>query len=114
MIDTPGVNIMSQDDQNFLYRFAEEFNYPLILVMAADMNPMDAEDIAKNFYFFNTRQLIATRMDMTRRYGSFLNASMACGLEIIAYGNSPSIGEGIHSLTVDQMIEHLLPAAVKK
>jgi len=107
LIDTPGVNIMNEEDQNFLYRFAQEINFPLTLVLAADMNPMDAEEIAKNFYFFNTRHLIATRMDMTKRYGGFLNAAMACSLEIIAYSNTPTIGEGLHSLTVDQMLEYM-------
>eukprot|EP01037_Dinobryon_pediforme_P017333 gene17333-17524_t len=82
----------------------DEVNSPLTLVLAADMNPMDAEEIAKNFYFFNTRYLITTRMDVTKRYGGFLSAAKACSLQVIAYSNTPTIGEGLHSLTVDQMI----------
>lgn len=110
IIDTPGINIMNEQDQNFLYQFSQEVSFPLTLVLAADMNPMDAEETAKNFYYFNTRSLIATRMDMTKRYGGFLNAAMVCSLQIIAYSNTPTIGEGLHSLTVDQMIEYLRPA----
>ncbi|NBT86013.1 MAG: hypothetical protein EBT45_05905 [Alphaproteobacteria bacterium] len=109
LIDTPGINIMNEEDQNFLYRFSHQVNSPLTLVLAADMNPMDAEEIAKNFYFFNTRYLIATRMDVTKRYGGFLSAAKACSLQVIAYSNTPTIGEGLHSLTVDQMIGYLRP-----
>jgi flagellar biosynthesis protein FlhF len=107
LIDTPGINIMNEEDQNFLYRFSHEINSPLTLVLAADMNPMDAEEIAKNFYFFNTRYLITTRMDVTKRYGGFLSAAKACSLQVIAYSNTPTIGEGLHPLTVEQMIGYL-------
>lgn len=110
LIDTPGINIMNEQDQDFLYKFSQDVSFPLTLVLAADMNPMDAEETAKNFYFFNTRSLIATRMDMTKRYGGFLNAAMVCSLQIIAYSNTPTIGDGLHSLSVDEMIEYLRPA----
>ncbi len=108
LIDTPGLNILKKEDQDFLYHFFQEVNYPLTLVLAADMNPIDAEEIARNYYFFNTQTLIATRFDATKHYGGLLCAAHTCGLQIAAYSDSPAIGDGLHSLTAEKMIEYLL------
>ncbi len=109
LIDTPGLNMLKEEDQSFLYHFFQEVNYPLTLVLAADMNPVDAEEVARNYYFFNTQTLIATRFDATKHYGGLLSAAHTCGLQIAAYSDSPAIGDGLHSLTAEKMIEYLLP-----
>ncbi len=108
LIDTPGLNVMKEEDQSFLYHFFQEVNSPLTLVLAADMNPIDAEEVARNYYFFNTQTLIATRFDATKHYGGLLSAAHTCGLQIAAYSDSPSIGDGLHSLTAEKMIDYLL------
>ncbi len=108
LIDTPGINILSSDDQNFLYQLSKRTHTPLTLTLAADMNPIDAERVARNFYVLNTRRLIATRFDATQHYGGVLSASYACGLPIAAYGKSPALTSGLHSLQASDMLEFLL------
>ncbi|MCX7338077.1 MAG: hypothetical protein NTX76_02185 [Alphaproteobacteria bacterium] len=106
LIDTPGINILNRADQDFLYSFSQKVVVPLTLVLPADLNPVDAELIAKNFYLFNSQHLIATRFDTTKHHGGILNAAYKCGLQIAAYSKSPAIIDGIDPLTAELMVDY--------
>ncbi len=108
LIDTPGVNLLNPEDQNFLYQLSKRAHVPLTLVLAADMNPIDAERVARNFYVLNTRRVIASRFDATQHYGGVLSAAYACGLSVGAYGKSPALTDGLHSLKPSEMVDFLL------
>lgn len=108
LIDTPGVNILNQQDQNFLYQLSQRVHGPFTLILAADMNPLDAERVARNFYMLHTRSLIATRFDTTEHYGGLLSAAYTCGMPIAAYGKSPELTDGLHSLEASHMVSLML------
>jgi len=109
LIDTQGINIFNEEDQDFIHQLSEQVKLPLTLVLPADINPLDAEETAKKFRYFNTEYLIATRFDVTKHYGGALNAVHASSLQLTAFSNGPALMESLHPLTAETMLSYLLP-----
>lgn len=91
LVDTPGLNPFTSEKEMITSATGK-----IVLVLSADMNTLEAERMSKQFYTLNARFIIASRLDLTSYYGSFLGASYYANLPLVAYTKNASIGDGVY------------------
>ncbi|MES2252990.1 MAG: hypothetical protein V4482_04845 [Pseudomonadota bacterium] len=109
LIDTPALNINLQHDRDYLKALKTKVNVPFTLVLPADMNPVDAEEIAASYRDANTKTIIVTRLELSRRCGVPLRAAYQ-GLKLVLTSKSPNLAEGLQCVTPESMLERMLTA----
>ncbi|MHA1558731.1 MAG: hypothetical protein ACTSXG_02860 [Alphaproteobacteria bacterium] len=108
LIDTPGLDITKKDSQVFLGKLMGQIRDVVpILILPADINPMEARDITKLYVSLGINSIIPTRLDVTQRCGGFLRPAFSGNLKIIAYAKSPHLTDGLHAITPQHMLERL-------
>lgn len=98
LIDTPGINILSQEGQEYFFKLSEKLQIPLTLVLSNDLHHTIAFDIAKEFSMYNTKYLIGTRFDTSGQYGCFFSTAYQHKLTPVLYSHSPRILEPLNIL----------------
>lgn len=98
LIDSPGANPFAQADLDDLGELARSVGAEPILVLPANLDAAEAEEVAGRFRRLGCRRLIATRLDATRRLGALLAAAAAADLSIAAVSITPSVAQGLQSL----------------
>lgn len=110
LIDTPGVNISREEDRKFIKELSSMVGSPLTLVLPADINPVDAMDLAASYKPLNVRNMIMTRFDTTRHYGGILSAAAMHHMALTFYSDSPSIRDNLKVCTSDLILENMIRA----
>jgi flagellar biosynthesis protein FlhF len=110
-IDTPGTN--PYDDAQFgdLAAHAEAAAAEPVLVLAAGGDAMDAIDLGAAFADLGIRRLLATRLDLTRRFGGLLAAACACRLAFAEVSVSANVTGGFVSINPVSLARLILPHA---
>ena len=98
IIDTVGANPFDAADQRQVAEAAQATGAQVHLVMPAGGDAVEAGDIACAYAESGATGLIATKLDAARRYGSILSAARAGGLDLLAAGIAPTIGDGLMPL----------------
>jgi flagellar biosynthesis GTPase FlhF len=98
LIDTPGINILSQEGQEYFFKLSEKLQTPLTLVLPNDLHNTITFDIAKEFSMYNTKYLIGTRFDTSGQYGCFFSTAYHHKLVPVLYSHSPKILEPLNAL----------------
>ncbi len=109
-IDTAGANPYEDEELETLRAQVRISRAEPILVLPAGCDPMEAADIARAFASVGARRLIATRLDMSRRFGSLLAAAAAGQLAFAGVGISPFVADGLAALNPLSLARLLLPA----
>jgi flagellar biosynthesis protein FlhF len=109
-IDTAGANPYEDAELETLRAQVRITRAEPILVLPAGGDPMEAADIARAFASVGARRMIATRLDMSRRFGSRLAAAAAGGLAFAGVGISPFVTDGLAALNPLSLARLLLPA----
>ena len=99
LIDTPGINPFLEEDVKKLSRWLEVIKGDKILVMSAGSNTYEAIEIAEVFTELGAKQLLPTRLDLTRRIGSLLSVAACCELSFSAASVSANIAGGLSEIT---------------
>jgi flagellar biosynthesis protein FlhF len=107
LVDTPALNIRDHNDIDYLNALAEKIAVPFTLVLSADMNPAEAEEIALLYKNNGAKTLIATRLDHVRRFGTLLRAAHM-HLKITLTSQSPELAEGLQVATPLSLLERLM------
>lgn len=114
IIDTAGINPFDSVDADHLAAMIAEADVEPILVMPAGLDHVDAVETAHAFAKLNCRRMIITRVDMTRRLGSVLEAAYQAGLAFADVSVSPEIigrnGGGLGTLNPVALARLMLPA----
>ena len=84
-------------------------NQNWLSVLPADMNPIEAEEIAQSYLEVDTDTLIVTRMELSKRCGVLLRAAYQ-GLKLTLVSKSPELVEGLQCGTPEIMLERMLAA----
>jgi D-ribose pyranose/furanose isomerase RbsD len=79
------------------------------LVLPADMNPIEAEEVAQCYLEADTDTLIVTRLELSKRCGVPLRAAYQ-GLKLTLVSKSPELVEGLQCATPEIMLEKMLAA----
>lgn len=81
-IDTAGANPYEFHELKELAEFAGLMEIKPVLVYPAGSDPSEASEIARAFSFLGVEQMVVTRTDAARRYGSVLTAAHGAGIAI--------------------------------
>lgn len=109
-IDTAGANPYETEELETLRAQVRSLRAEPVLVLPAGSDPLEAADIARAFASVGARRMIATRLDMSRRFGSLLAAAAAGGLAFAGVGISPFVADGLAALNPLSLARLLLPA----
>ena len=107
LIDTPAVNPYRAADIAHLSRLIERTALPPVLVLPAGYDPGDAAEIAGTYASLGSERLVATKLDVARRFGGLLAAADA-GLALADAGIGPTVGQGLRPLTAHGLARLLL------
>jgi flagellar biosynthesis protein FlhF len=80
LIDSAGANPYDFHELKELAEFASLMELEPVMVYPAGSDPEEAGEIARAFSFMGVRKMIATRLDVAKRYGSLLTAAHTAGL----------------------------------
>jgi flagellar biosynthesis protein FlhF len=111
LIDTLGTNPLKKADLTQLRELAEAASAEIVLVMAAGGDPVESEELAAAYAEIGATRLVATKVDVARRYGGLLAAAEAGRLAFAGLGTSPEIASGLGTLRADQLCRLILPAS---
>jgi flagellar biosynthesis protein FlhF len=111
LIDTLGTNPLKAGDLALLRELAEAASADIVLVMAAGGDAVESAELAAGYAEAGATRLVATKVDVARRYGGILAAAEAGRLAFAGVGSSPEISSGLGTLRADQLCRLILPAS---
>ncbi|WP_119301907.1 flagellar biosynthesis protein FlhF [Dongia deserti] len=111
LIDTLGTNPLKAGDLAQLREWAEAAGAEIVLVMAAGGDVIESAELAAAYAEAGATRLVATKVDVARRYGGILAAAEAGRLAFAGLGTSPEIASGLAALRADQLCRLILPAS---
>ena len=83
-----------------------------VMVMAGGGDPMEADDMARAFTGAGAERMIATRLDITRRFGAVLVAAHSSGLGFSGVSITPRIANGLSPITAVALARLILTEAL--
>jgi flagellar biosynthesis protein FlhF len=111
LIDTLGTNPLKAGDMAQLRELAEAAGAEIVLVMAAGGDVTESAELGACYADMGASRLIATKVDVARRYGGILAAAESGRLAFAGIGTSPEIASGLGTLRADQLCRLILPAS---
>jgi flagellar biosynthesis protein FlhF len=111
LIDTLGTNPLKAGDLAQLRELADTAGAEIVLVMAAGGDAIESAELAAGYAEAGATRLVATKVDVARRYGGLLAAAEAGRLAFAGVGTSPEIASGLGTLRADQLCRLILPAS---
>lgn len=106
VIDTAGANPFDSVEMTALAALAEAARAEPVLVLGAGGDPFETNDVIAAFHDIGVVRVIATRLDITRRYGSLL-AAAAPPMRLSEVSVTPHIANGlspVHSVSFARLL----------
>lgn len=110
-IDMPGLSPFSTEAMKTLAKFASASAIEPVLVIPAGLDAAESADMARLYNALGVRRLVATRLDMARRYGGLLAAANAGNMAFAEIGSTAHVADGLQVLTPKILAHYLLPGA---
>lgn len=95
LIDTPGINPFVEQEVDRVGKLSEVIKAEVILTVDAGRNTYESVEIAEIFAGIGVRNILPTRLDLTRRIGSILSVAACCGFDFCSASVSASIANGL-------------------
>ncbi len=111
LIDTIGTNPLVPADLKQLRELIAAVSADPVLVMAAGGDVSESTELAAAYAEAGCRRLIATKLDVARRYGGLLAAADAGKLSFAGFGTSPEIATGLTAPRADRLCRLFLPVS---
>lgn len=109
VIDTAGTNPYDDDDMDALARILDAADAEAMLVLPAGGDATEAADMAAIYTRAGATRLIATRMDIARRFGGIIAAADAARLPLADVSISHHVGEGLEPITPGVLARLVMP-----
>jgi len=109
LIDTPGRNPFNEDERLQLQSLVTAGGGEAVLVLPAGLDANEAIDMAQEFRSLGANRLLVTRLDMTKRLGSFLRIAFESRLPLAAYSVSHKVTEPPQPLNPVALARLVLP-----
>ena len=107
LIDSSGVNPFDPTDLGKVSSLVARADAELLLVLPAGLGAADSAEIARNYAALGTTAMVVTKLDIARRLGGIL-AAAEVGLSLSKAGISPTVGDGLCSLSAGGLARLLL------
>lgn len=95
VVDTAAVNAHDINDLRALGSYISTTNIEPVLVAAAGTDSSEAADIASAFSYLGAQQMLVTKIDAARRFGSVLAAAGSSGLSFCHFSRTPGVADGL-------------------
>lgn len=99
LIDAPGTDPFDPAERDEIAGLAATAGAVTALVLPAGGDPSEAADLAGAFVEQGASLLIATRLDLSRRFGGILAAAQAGPLMLVEAGVGPGAADGLTPMT---------------
>lgn len=109
IIDTGGFNPFRNDEMRDLARLIAAGDIEPVLVMPAGSDAEECGEIARIYASLGVRHMLPTRLDIGRRLGGVLAAAHYGGLIFAEASDTPSVAEGLFTLSPDRLAHLLMP-----
>lgn len=109
IIDTGGFNPFRSDEMRDLARLIAAGDIEPVLVMPAGADADESGEIARIYASLGVRHMLPTRLDIGRRLGGLLSAAHYGGLIFAEASDTPSVAEGLFTLSPDRLANLLMP-----
>ncbi|WP_029007116.1 GTPase [Azospirillum halopraeferens] len=114
VVDTAGRNPFDAEDMTDLKALIAAEDVEPILVMPAGMDAVEAAEVGQIFRQIGVRRMLVTRLDATRRLGSFLTAAFRARLALCECTVAPKVAEGLTALNPVALARMMMPGEEKK
>lgn len=108
LIDTPGVNPFEEKEIEQIRPLIGALKADVLMTMDAGRNAYDSIEIAEIFAKIGAKNILPTRMDLTRRIGGIISVAASTGMGMGAAGVSSSIVQGIAKIDSRSLARLLL------
>jgi len=109
VIDTAGTNPYHRADMDLLARFLDAADAEPVLVLPAGGDATEAADMACIYAAAGATRLIATRMDIARRFGGIIAAADAARLPLADISISHQVAKGLSPITPGVLARLIMP-----
>ena len=99
LIDAPGIDPFEPAQRDELIALSATAGAAVVMVMQAGLDASEAEEQSHAFADAGASFMVATRLDLTRRFGSVLAAADAGRLTLAEAGIGPGAADGLVPLT---------------
>ena len=113
LIDTPGRNPFDAGERQQVQSLIAASGGEAVLVMPADLDAMEAIDMAQEFKAIGANRLLFTRLDMTRRLGCVLRTAYETKLPLANYSRSHKVTEPPQPFNPIALARLVLPQKVE-
>lgn len=93
LIDSAGANPYDYNELKELAEFAGLIELEPVMVYPAGSDPEEAGEIARAFSFIGAQKMLATRLDVAKRFGSLLTAAHTANLSFSHLSSSEKVME---------------------
>lgn len=107
LVDSAGINPFDRAELAALQALAQACEASPVLVMPAGLHPEEAAEHAAAFAPLGARHLLPTRLDLARRIGSVITASLAADLTLTEAGIGAGATDSLTPLTPAFLAERL-------
>jgi flagellar biosynthesis protein FlhF len=108
LIDAPGCDPFDPAQVEELTALAGTASARIVLVLPGGMDPLEAADFAGAYAAVGVSQMVATRLDLTRRLGGIVAAAGTGKLALTEAGIGPGAADGLVPLTSAFLAERLM------
>jgi flagellar biosynthesis GTPase FlhF len=106
LIDTPGVNPFSDEDQKFLKEWISDYASIWVNPVNTDMN--EAKEYAQFFYDLGANRQFITKTDLCRKLGSTLSFLIREETSLAYWCNNPKISVSLQEGTPQNLAELMI------
>jgi len=110
-IDTAGTNPFSDTEMETLAALIQAADAEPVLVLAAGGDALEGADMASAFAELGVNRLLATRLDVARRFGGLLAAADAPRLAFSDVSVTPHIADGLSPINPVSLARLIMPHA---
>ena len=108
LVDTTGCNPYDPAARDELQNLVRKINGDIVLVMPCGLDTEDGIELAQTFRQLGATQLLLTRADVARRFGSTLNIAGASGLALANMSHSSNVATPLMILNPITLARFLL------
>ncbi len=114
LIDAPGIDPFQADQAKMLRALIAASGACVALVLPAGLDPAEAADVGCAYAEAGAAFLVATRLDVSRRFGGILAAADAARLALTDAGIGPGAADGLVELTPEFLAARLLQTRITR
>jgi len=109
LIDTAGCNPFAQADRQTLATFIKASGAYPVMVLPADLDALEAIDMAKEFTALGAQSFLPTRLDMTRRVGGLMRTAYEAHVPLCHFSASSSVTQAPGAMNPVSLARLVLP-----